>query len=75
MAVMQKLAATVLLAAVGAFLGMLYARWTLPPEVQESKALLAMYVSAGAAIAILAWRLGTILFMILREYRARHPHD
>ncbi|MEL6186608.1 MAG: hypothetical protein AAFU79_18470 [Myxococcota bacterium] len=61
----RRVLGTLFPAAVGCLAGFQYARATLPAE---EGGLLGMYATAGAAVAILAVRLGGILWMIIQDF-------
>ncbi|MFO0723775.1 MAG: hypothetical protein U1E65_08345 [Myxococcota bacterium] len=50
-------------AAMGAFLGL---RWATSHEYPDK--LLGMYASAGAIVAVLGLRFGTLLFVVTKDY-------
>jgi hypothetical protein len=58
---------TLLLAALGAWLGFTYARRTLDPELLDHSSLGGLYASAGAALLILAYRLYSVARFVVRE--------
>ncbi|MCC7380432.1 MAG: hypothetical protein IT384_01275 [Deltaproteobacteria bacterium] len=64
---MRRLSSAVLSATIGAFLGYQFALYRLAPELHSS-ALVGMYASAGAVLAVLGLRFGTLLWKVWKEF-------
>ncbi|MCK6546498.1 hypothetical protein L6R52_11660 [Myxococcota bacterium] len=72
---LKRIARTLLLAAIGAFLGVQYARASLEPEILEGGSLLGMYAAAGSAVLILGARLVSLAGTLWRGLRGRDEPD
>lgn len=58
-------------AAAGALAGFYYGRWFGDPELVKSIGLPGLYATMGAILGILVVRLGTIMWMIVRDFADR----
>lgn len=67
----RRLAQACMAAAAGSFLGQQYAVAHVPAHVLEGSHLAGMYATGGAVVAVLALRLGTLLWAMGREFLGR----
>jgi len=57
--------------AIGCYLGYQYASATIPAETLERTHVAGMYATAGAVIAVLGLRMGTLFWVMGREFFGR----